>query len=87
MTKKEVIKARKVRFYQELIGWPATKDMKNILEQKIKNADVTSGDVDRAIELGEPEAIQKGKMVRKHPTPHKTRERQKNRSKNKRKSY
>jgi len=77
MMKKEVLKARKVRFYQELIGWPATKDLKNILDQRVKNADVTSDDVDRAIELGEPEAIPKGKMIRKHPMPHKTREQQK----------
>ena len=51
--------------------------MKNIIDQRVKNVDVTSGDVDRAIELGEPEALPKGKMIRKHPTTHKTRERQK----------
>ena len=33
MTKKEVMKAKKVRFYQELFGWPATIDLKSILEK------------------------------------------------------
>ena len=74
MTKKEIVKAEKVRYYQELLGWPATKDLKSIFEIGVKNADVHSSDVDRAVELGEPEAIPKGKMIRKHPTPHRTRE-------------
>ena len=65
MTKKEVMKAKKVRFYQELIGWPATRDLKWIFENGVKNVDVKSSDVDRAVDLGEPKAIPKGEMVKK----------------------
>jgi hypothetical protein len=75
MTKKEVNKATKVRFYQELIGWPATGSMNEILSNGEKNADVGANDVEKAVVLGEPEALSKGKMTRKHPTPHKTRHR------------
>eukprot|EP00957_Ditylum_brightwellii_P115247 8788866-Ditylum_brightwellii.AAC.1 len=47
--------------------------MTEILSGGVKNADVGANDVENAIVLGEPEALPKGKMTRKHPTPHKTR--------------
>ena len=61
ITKEEIVKARKMRFYQELFGWPATKDLKSIFDVGVKNADVKCSDVDRAINLGEPEATRKVK--------------------------
>eukprot|EP00957_Ditylum_brightwellii_P146166 11129386-Ditylum_brightwellii.AAC.1 len=63
MTKKELNKANKVRFYQELIGWPATGSMKEILSGGVKNADIGANDVENAIVLGELEALPKGKMT------------------------
>ena len=75
MTKKEIIKAEKVRFYQELLGRPATKDLKSIFNTGVKNADIKYSDVDRAINIGEMEVIPKGKMIQRHPTPHQARER------------
>ena len=73
ITKKEMKKANKVRFHQELIGWPATSSMAKILDSKVKNSDVGGQDVENAEVLGEPTALPKGKMIRKHSTPHKTR--------------
>eukprot|EP00957_Ditylum_brightwellii_P008712 660928-Ditylum_brightwellii.AAC.1 len=73
MSKKEVRKAQKVRFYQELIGWPATRYMTQILENGMRNADVGGSNVENAEGLGEPAALPKGKMTCKHPITHKTR--------------
>eukprot|EP00957_Ditylum_brightwellii_P055873 4233610-Ditylum_brightwellii.AAC.1 len=73
MSKKEARKAQKVMFYQELIGWPATESMTRILENGVRNTDVNGSNEENAEVLGEPAALPKGKMTRKHPTPHKTR--------------
>eukprot|EP00957_Ditylum_brightwellii_P139491 10631547-Ditylum_brightwellii.AAC.1 len=63
MSKKEIRKAQKVRFYQELIGWSATGSMTQILENGVRNADVGGRYVENAEVLGEPAALPKGKMT------------------------
>eukprot|EP00957_Ditylum_brightwellii_P012905 975210-Ditylum_brightwellii.AAC.1 len=73
MSKKEMRKAQKIRFDQELIGWPATGSMTQILESGVRNADVGGSNVENAEVLGKPAVLPKGKMTCKHPTPHKTR--------------
>eukprot|EP00957_Ditylum_brightwellii_P103409 7879549-Ditylum_brightwellii.AAC.1 len=73
MSKKEARKAQKVMFYQELIGWPATGSMIQILENGVRNADIGGSNVENTEVLGEPAALPKGKMTCTHPAPHKTR--------------
>eukprot|EP00957_Ditylum_brightwellii_P127785 9745755-Ditylum_brightwellii.AAC.1 len=73
MSKKEVRTAQKVRFYQELIGCPASGSMTRILENGVRNVDAGGSEVENAEVLGEPAALPKGKVTHKHPTPHKTR--------------
>ena len=53
------MKANKVWFYQEFIGWPASKELKSILGDAVENVDVVGSDFDRAIKLGEPAAFPK----------------------------
>ena len=66
MTRKEIMRAKKAREYQDIMGWPATSVFRDyIANSDVDNIDITVDDIDRATFLwGEAKEVDRGQTTR-----------------------
>ena len=74
MTRRELMKARKAREYQDIMGWPKTSVFRSYIENSdVDNIDITVDDIDRATFLwGEAKEVDRGQTTRPSSKPHET---------------